>query len=204
MCRHRRMRWTRSKRAMTDHIDIQTRIATAIDRGDAELLSGVLMMELEVAVFMADTVPTALFDWMIEQLGSPAFLGMAGSWHLLYALESHWEIITPSQKDKLLVVLESIYPRVTDWMSWFVISELLGEYYADGRALEVLERIRGAGNEEARSLIPVAYEHLARSLDGEISAEALRQLRQLTADPSDLVRAEAMTSMQKLERTFEQ
>ena len=108
-------------------------------------------------------------------------------------------LLSDSQKEKRLPVLENAYGAFTDWMSWFVISELLGEYFMDERALQTLCRLKALEAEAPRSFVPHGLEHIAKnSRDEALAKKAYTELLQMRNDPSGRVRAEVSESLQRL------
>lgn len=48
-------------------------------------------------------------------------------------IEFNFRLLSDAQQDNLFPLLETLYPAFTDWMSWFVTSEILGQCFADVR-----------------------------------------------------------------------
>ncbi|HBR75321.1 MAG TPA: hypothetical protein DEG17_10870 [Cyanobacteria bacterium UBA11149] len=86
-------------------------------------------------------------------------------------------------------------------MSWFAISEFLGQYFADERAFEILCRLKNLPSEEPRSLIPHGLEHIVRdSADRDLSKKAYAELLQMQSDPSIPVRSEVALSLERIKK----
>ena len=133
---------------------------------------------------------------------SEIFLAFQGSSKLLMLFETDWARLSEEQKHKLLLAIEKSYDRFTDPMSWFIGSELLGEYYCHEDAFEVLRRLKQTTNINARALIPHGFEHLIKGAkDLGLRTRAFAELRSLLNDPSENVRAEAAESLSRLPQT---
>ncbi len=65
-------------------------------------------------------------------------------------IEFNFRLLSDAQKDNLFPLLETLDPAFTDWMSYFVISQVLGECFADERAFEILCSFRNLAAEEPR------------------------------------------------------
>src|SRR3954471_23921960 len=113
--------------------ELQDVLKQAITTGNSELLRD-YSQEMELLAEDVDHFPQSSFDLILKLMLPQAFLEMEGSHELLLVFEYTWKYLSADQKDRLLPVLESTYGRFTDWLSWFVISELLGEYFRDDRA----------------------------------------------------------------------
>ncbi len=65
-------------------------------------------------------------------------------------IEFNFRLLSDAQQDNLFPLLETLYPAFTDWMSWFVTSEILGQCFADGRVFEILCSFKNLAAEEPR------------------------------------------------------
>lgn len=141
------------------------------------------------------------FDFYVEVLQCEDFRRMEGSWYWLKSMQGNWEYLSGTQKQRLLEVLEEVYPGLEDWMGCFVISELLGSYFGDRRALEVLRRLRITAPDTARALLPHGFEHLIEeSQDRQLVETALLELNAMRDDPASLVREETEQAVARLAR----
>ncbi len=183
-------------------MDLKTaseRIDAAIASGDGEALREAVF-EAET-VLLDDAFPGELFEQLIALLDRSEFLRLEGSHHLLRLIPGEWETLGEDQRERLLTAIERAYPRFADWMSWFVISEILGENYADERALAALCRLAGTSEEGPRSLVPHGLEHIIRdSGDVALAERARKELDRLARDRSERVRGEVAESMARLKR----
>jgi hypothetical protein len=83
----------------------------------------------------------------------------------------------------------------------FVLSELLGEYFSDERAFQLLDRLSKIENEESRALIPHGLEHMIKNLgDNQLSNKAYKLLLKMKKDSSKQVQDEVMESLRNLEK----
>lgn len=160
----------------TSETDISKAFAEAIEKGDSSIFEGCVTQISEFCFKEPQPGQTAfpdyIFDRILELMSREEFLQMDGSHNLLLLFEYDWARLTVQQKEKLLEAIGRSYDRFTDWMSYFVISELLGEYYCNETAFRLLTELQTTSNETARSLVPHGYEHIAR--DG--ASDALRKM----------------------------
>ncbi|AFZ24732.1 hypothetical protein Cylst_2523 [Cylindrospermum stagnale PCC 7417] len=149
---------------------------------------------------MKNYFPEYFFDLIIDLLKQQKFLVSQGSSHFLTVLEFNFRLLSDVQKDSLLPLLETAYPSFTDWMSWFVISELLGQYFADERAFEILCRLKNVAAEQPRSLVPHGFEHIVRDSGNEaLAKKAYAELLEMKSDVSPQVRDEVETSLKQID-----
>ncbi|MDY6780948.1 MAG: hypothetical protein SW833_00025 [Cyanobacteriota bacterium] len=144
--------------------------------------------------------PSEYFELIVRNLQKENFLKSNESWHLLHTFDSgNWYTISDQQKDKLLLLLETAYPAFSDWMSCFFISELLGSRYANEGAFEVFCRLKKIEAEMPRSFVPHGFEHIVTdSSDRQLQQRAHTELLQMKNDPSEEVRGEVKTSLQRI------
>jgi hypothetical protein len=155
--------------------------------------------DLETSLLGVELFPVEHFELLMKLLCQTAFLEAEGSWHFLKLLESNWGILSDYQKEQLLPALEAVYGCFTDWMSWFVISEILGSYYANEQALQSLQRLKNLPQEGPRSFVPHGLEHIVKDCkDQRVAKMAFVELLQMKADPSEDVRDEAEISLERL------
>ncbi len=172
-----------------DEADIEEMVNRAIAARDTEQLREAAF-QIETVSMCAGHFPEQTFDFLIALMSRQGFLELKESSHLFYAFEFEWDNLSDSQKERLLVALESSYAKFTDSRSWFKISVLLGECYRNREALEVLRRLRRTTQaEEARSYVSHGLEHIVDcSGDDSLSREAYAELLQMRNDPSEFVR----------------
>jgi hypothetical protein len=86
-------------------------------------------------------------------------------------------------------------------MSWFLISVLLGEFFADEKAFQVLCRLKTLQAEGPRSLVPHGLEHIITgSGDKQLVRKAYTELLQMKNDPSEQVRDAVDDSLEIIKR----
>lgn len=145
------------------------------------------------------TIDEQILSFLDETFRSTPFLEMSGSWHLLMVLEWNWSAFTDRQRAILLDAIEFTFDKLADPMSWFVLSEILGEYYCSASALEVLKRLSKVSADGPRSQVPHGLEHIAKSTaDPALRARAIHDLLRMQSDRSDDVKAEVVNSIQRL------
>lgn len=146
-----------------------------------------------------DTFPEGALTALLQITRRPEFLRLKGSYHLLMLFEFDWGRLLDGQKARLLDALTETYDKYSDWMSCFVISELLGEYFCNEASFRALTRLQKTPNVTARALIPHGYEHIARQAPAaELRREALTRLTAMKNDPSPEVRHEVEVALAKV------
>jgi hypothetical protein len=154
---------------------------------------------METSALEEDHFAEHNFELILNLLSQRTFLEMTGSFYILRVLENNWESLSDEQKERLLPSLETAYGLFNDWMSWFVISELLGEYFGDEQALRVLSRLKTLRGEGPRSLVPHGLEHIVKGArDEDLVSKAYTELSGMGKDPSEQVRDEVSLSLQRL------
>jgi hypothetical protein len=179
---------------------VHERIATAIANGNGPQLEQAVY-DLHTLIIYADHFPEQSFDFVLSMMRQRPFLEMEGSHHLIYIFEQAWawDSLSENQRDRLMPALEAIYAEATDWMSWFVISSLLGDHFMNKQALETLRRLKSVEAQGPRSLVPHGFEHLVTSSgNAELARSAYQELIEMTNDPSEQVRKEAAISLQRI------
>ena len=132
------------------------------------------------------------------------FLSFDGSWRLFWTLEQIWEFLTQSQKIALLPIIETIYPRLKDQQAQFLISELLGEYFADDTAMKTISRLRISAevDDDGRALMAHALQHLLKTRPAEpLKTNAWQELLRMCEDKVEVVREEAKLAL-KISGTY--
>jgi hypothetical protein len=156
--------------------------------------TSVLMQVCEGSLTGDDVV-----DLIIHFLNEQPFLEVEGSHHLIMLIQVLWAEIPDARRVSLLPELEGAYGRFRDWMSWFVISEILGECVGDERSFQILLRLRSSTADHPRSFIPHAFEHVIKSShDRTLASRAQAELARMADDPSVQVREEVARSLQRL------
>lgn len=154
---------------------------------------------IDTSALEADHFPEHDFELILDLLKQRNFLEMRGSFYILRVLENNWKSLSDEQKERLLPALETAYGLFTDWMSWFVISELLGEYFGDEQALLALSRLKTLRGEGPRALVPHGLEHIVKGARDEgLLRKAYTELSGMRNDPSEQVRDEVSLSLQRL------
>jgi hypothetical protein len=140
-----------------------------------------------------------VLDNILTLLRQQDFLDADGSFNVLRILEHEWVLLSGAQKEQLLPALLEAYPKFKDWMSWFMISELLGDYFVTHAALDGLRQLKGCRNETARSLVPMGLgDMVKKSPDKDLAGRAYRELIGMQNDPSEAVRGEVETALQRI------
>jgi len=139
-----------------------------------------------------------VFKRILDLMHQVAFQRLENSHYLLMMFEYDWGKLSEAQRSKLLIAIEQTYDKFEDWMSCFVFSELLGEYYCNDASLQVLCNLKATRSEVARSLVPHGLEHIIRgSQEGKLRQQAMSILVSMKVDPSSEVRREVEDALSK-------
>lgn len=165
---------------------------------DSQKLPG-LFTELEVAVLDKDKLPSNFFQRVVELLENEDFRRLDDSWTILYFVYGNWGQLTPQQREELRGILNEGFDKYRNWMGAFVTSELLGEHYADEKALEALIMLGKSARLPARAAVPHGLEMLAKKTpDESLRRVAIHRLQELQKSEFEEVRNEALISLKKL------
>lgn len=144
------------------------------------------------------TFDQGIFEEIIALLNRDSFLHSNGSSNVLLFFEYDWAILTGEQKKQLLPAIVLAYPKLRDQLSWYVISELLGCFFADKGALDALHQLKSVADDNQRSLVPTGLERLIKnSSDSAVRENAYNELKEMKNDPSDEVRQEVEFSLRQ-------
>lgn len=140
-----------------------------------------------------------VFQEMLKLLDQESFIRANGSSKVLHIIELDWGTLSHAQKQQLLPVLARNYAKYNDPLSWFLISEILGEYYANEQSFTTLQGLLNTDKEEARALLPMGFEQIIRHThEKEVKHQALEELEKLHNDASASVREEVETSWRRI------
>jgi hypothetical protein len=178
--------------------DLVLRLREAVAAGDAERLDA-WAFDLGTLVIVSGVIPPTVFDEILAQLHTPELHALDGARKLIDAMSQEWPALTDAQKEGLLPAVEQAYPHLREWRACFAASELLGERYADARALESLLRLRRLSPEMPRSFVPHGLEHLAfEGSDAGVRERALAELLDMRGEESERVTGEVEESLARL------
>lgn len=168
--------------------DIEVKIRRAVAKHDSKLLQEVAFQLGTISTY-AGHFPERSFDLLLSLMNQQDFLELEGSSHVLNLFDYEWDELSDSQKERLLPVLERSFATFLDRMSQFKISVLIGEYYNNQQALQVLHRLRTVQDDEQRLDVAHGLQHMAESShDAGLSRAAYKELLQMRSDPSEYVR----------------
>ena len=160
---------------------------------------GDLVFDFGLEILGEDHFPAVDFESLLRIMLDRRFHALENAWQMITVFNYEWESLTNTQQDRLLVVLEQIYACFSDWMSPFYIAQLVGERFADRRALDVLERLRKTRNQMARAFVPHGLEHVAkRSRESVIANRAIDAILLMRGDLSEQVSGEVDMAIQRL------
>ncbi len=153
---------------------------------------------LELLIIKSQGFPHEVFKILINLFSQKYFLEMGKSREILYIFRNNFSLLSTTQKTTLILCLETSYEQLKDWMSWFTISEILGECYQNEQALQTLHNLKKVKEEHPRSFVAHGLEHLVKSPDKNLSQSALIELLSMKNDSSERVKYEVDLSLQKL------
>ena len=187
----------------TDPRDVANSIREAVISLDHSKLNECI---LEFATFCSkecqperDPFPEIVFQTILDMMGNCEFQRMEDSQELLMVFEYEWGRLSEDQKRRLLSSISAAYEMFSDWMSYFVLSELLGEFYCNEDSFEVLCELRRTSNEVARSLVPHGFEHIAEGAESsDLRRRGLEQLVSMKEDASPQVKNEVAEALSNL------
>lgn len=181
---------------------IQECINEAIAQKDESRLQTCCFM-IDSSLISANHFLGEIFDFLIELYHNQSFWESEGAWHLISVLTTpnNWELLSEKQKEKVFIALTLNYTNFKYWMSHFIITEVLGEYFANDKTFQWLYELRQVENEQQRQFVPHGLEHLVRdSGNQELVRKAYAQLLEMNNDPSERVRGEVDESLAKIKR----
>ena len=173
----------------------QEAVASAIARRDGEALGeavGSYATFCEKDVQFWEAFPDGTFQFVTDLLAKDHEVEFDGIWHLFLLFRYEWSRLSASQRETLLPLLGKAYQKPMGDMTRFVICELLGEFYSNSDALDLLKQFGKMESEQSRLFVPHALEHLIEeTVNPTIRAAALDYLTTLQSDTSERVREEA-------------
>ena len=187
-----------------DSVGLSQSLRQAVASGDSEQMNS-SATEFYGHVEDLEQYPDAAIDLIVELLDESAFRAARGSWHLLNILGLGYLLgqLSEDQKERLLPAFEAAYHEFADPMSCLLIGEMLGASYADERAFAVLSRLTEGPEGTPRSLVPNAWDQLARSAkDPTLATRAGAARDRMPDDPSPEVVAEVLEHRSEIFRHF--
>lgn len=159
----------------------------------------VLFEEMDFASFDEGKFPGNFFQGVVELQRNEDFRRLDNSWTILYFLNGNWDQLTSQQREGLRGVLNEGFDKYQNWMGAFITSELLGERYADEKALAALTDLGKSARLPARAAVPHGLETLAKTTpDESLRRVAIDRLQELQKSEFEEVRNEALISLKKL------
>lgn len=130
------------------------------------------------------------FYFLCEVVFSQASLQSSFSHRMVAFLQQNWGKITESQKYHLCVLFEKYYEGFEDWMSQFLISEMLGYNLSNQGAVEILSKFVRSKSENVRAMVAYGLRCALKSTEHKVQEKAKKLLLDLYLDPSEVVRKE--------------
>lgn len=148
--------------------------------------------------------PNDVFNTIMLQMRSVNFQQMPDSSTLLSVLQYDWGRLSIPQKKVLIEAIKDSFLFFKDELSMFMLSELLGKYFANEKALVVLNTLkRKTESETARAYITYGYGSLAKyTSQSKVKKESISILRKLEKDASHLVKKESVEALNKIYREY--
>jgi|GEM_PF-4596202 len=174
--------------------EIELNIWKSLDCGDVQ---GLITChgELESYLLGLDLFPDKIIEIITNLLTNKDFLFAEGSWHILNILLNESEIISSEQWNNLLPYIEKSYCKFKDWMSCFILTEIIGDKFPTRESFNTLMELKKTKDELRRSFIPNALEGFVRySHDQELRKEAYENIIDMLSDSSNVVVKESLRS----------
>jgi len=169
----------------------------AVASQDGDKLDSALF-DLEITRLTAYTFPEEDFQKLLQILEYPDFLQMVGTDDLIACFERESDILNDDQISRIVAAYEKAYPHINEWFGQFAVSERMSSICHDKRALAMWRHLMDVKDEKSRSCVPHGLEHLVKEGDDVVSRDAMELLLNMREDPSDWVRAEVQTSLERL------
>lgn len=148
---------------------------------------------------VAQNFPDDVIEAIFQQMKNEKFQSVPDASILLLIFETEWGRLSDSQKESLLGVISDTFQSFRDDQSFFVLAEVLGEYFADKRALEVLNNIQQTENDIARAFLTYGYGKLAdHASEEKVRNSAIERLNVLKNDKSESVKEEANIALRRI------
>lgn len=155
--------------------------------------------DIENYLFGLNIFPDKLMKMLVKLLNDNIFLCADGSWHILVILHHECEKVSPQQWIALLPHIEKSYSKFKDWMSCFIITEIIGNDFPTTESLAMVIEFKNIENEVFRSYVPNALEGIIKnSTDQKIRKEAYNNLVDMLSDISTIVVKESLKSYESV------
>ena len=182
---HAKQRWERA-------------LVAAVEAGNGEVFSDVVF-DFGLEILNKPDFPPIDFQVLLDLLKDRRLHGLKAAWNLIAVFNYEFDRLNRDQQDRLLKTFEEVHASYTDWHVPFFIAEVIGQRYADGRALEAFARMRKTKNQIARAFVPHGLQNLAKhAKDPTHADEAMNQILSMRGDVSDQVRAEVEKAIEQL------
>ena len=179
--------------------EIELNILEALTSPNVEKLNS-LGNNIEDYLFGIKKIPNRLIEVLAELLMNDAFLYAEGSSHILNFLHFECESISSEQWNYLLPYIESSYSKFEDWMSCFILTEIIGNDFPTKESLTMIINLKTVENELYRSYIPNALMGFVKcSPDLKIKKAAYDNLMLMTNDSSAIVVKESLRACKAVE-----
>lgn len=157
--------------------------------------------DIEKYLFGMNLFPDNLIRMIVNLLENKSFLDAEGSWHILMILFNECEKISSEQWNDLLPYIEKSYYKFKDWMSCFILTEIIGDKFPVIESFNMLMKLKKIeGNELRRSYIPNALEGFVRySRDLKLRKKSYEDLVEMLSDSSNIVANESLRAYKSIE-----
>ena len=184
--------------SMTTISDLYALIIEAAERRDGEALRK-SAYDLETFMMYGDgTAVEEAASCIMDLTALDYFLRTPGAWHVLFAVRHDVERLSAEQRRRLFEAIIEAYPRFSDWMSRFVISELL-EYFPTSEAVDAMRLHVANDDPGVRRYLSHGFEHIAYGAsDATVRHDALFSVARLLKDADAEVRKEAEDALRRV------
>lgn len=180
-------------------VELDSAVRRGIEEGEWSLIESWMVRHCTFsyndrdALLEAERLPGQVVNHLLGLIQSPSVVTNPGSHHLFRIIEYEWGTLTQSQRTAYREAFETVYCRLADWTSQFLIVEILGEFECNAEAFESLDRLIRVASGAGRQLLPMGLGHfISNSHDIRLADRATARLSELAHDSDALVRAEAL------------
>lgn len=181
---------------MTEDAELGVRLEAAVRAGGGSELTSV-GEAIDHCVFDGAVFPSPLFEQVLSVIQGTEFHRLSDSVGIIKLFEYNLGLLTDAQKQQLFTTLSESIPELADSVGAFLAVELIAEIWRDNRSLEALLHLTRA-SENTLALAVHGLDWRAKKTDQtDTRARCLDELRRLSKHPSRLVKAEAITALNR-------
>lgn len=182
---------------MTEEEDLGGRLEATVKAGSPAEVAAI-GADIDRYVFDHATFPARLFSRVLSVIGSADFCHLAESVGVIKLFEYNLDLLSEAQREQLVSVLAGTISKLADSVCAFLAVELIAEVWRDRRSFDLLMPLSSAGSADTVALAVHGLDWLAKkTIDEDVRARCLEQLRLLGKHSSRLVQAEAIAALRR-------